>query len=169
MVQTNFGEIWRGPATDGPLSAYAFGATSAFDSASGFDTRVIGDTNGAAFKFNSLQLTGNPTVSITNGAINLGLIAINGITSGAPGGTLTFAGIRGLLLATQNGSVDLGSEISFSGLHDLVFYARGANSDLTLVWNIRGNANNAHCTARCQYRWNYSRHSDAERYCRVRD
>src|SRR6476660_2900730 len=136
--QTNFGKIWRGPATDGPLSAYAFGATSAFDSASGFDTRVIGDTNGAAFKFNSLQLTGNPTVSTTNGAINLGLIAINGITSGAPGGTLTFAGIRGLLLATQNGSIDLGSEISFSGLHDLVFYARGANSDLTLSSGISG-------------------------------
>src|SRR6476660_2581103 len=136
--QTNFGKIWRGPATDGPLSVYAFGATSAFDSASGFDTRVIGDTNGAAFKFNSLQLTGNPTVSITNGAINLGLIAINGITSGAPGGTLTFAGIRGLLLATQNGSIDLGSEISFSGLHDLVFYARGANSDLTLSSGISG-------------------------------
>ena len=139
--QTNFGKIWRGPATDGRLSVYAFGATSAFDSASGFDTRVIGDTNGAAFKFNSLQLTGNPTVSITNGAINLGLIAINGITSGAPGGTLTFAGIRGLLLATQNGSIDLGSEISFSGLHDLVFYARGANSDLTLSSGISGATN----------------------------
>src|SRR5438067_8887674 len=139
--QTNFGKIWRGPATDGPLSAYAFGATSAFDSASGFDTRVIGDTNGAAFKFNSLQLTGNPTVSITNGAINLGLFAINGITSGAPRGTLTFAGIRGLLLATQNGSIDLGSEISFSGLHDLIFYARGANSDLTLSSGISGLTN----------------------------
>src|SRR6478735_4893285 len=139
--QTNFGKIWRGPATDGPLSVYAFGATSAFDSASGFDTRVIGDTNGAAFKFNSLQLTGNPTVSTTNGAINLGLIAINGITSGAPGGTLTFTGIRGLLLATQNGSIDLGSEISFSGLHDLVFYARGANSDLTLSSGISGVTN----------------------------
>src|SRR6478752_4810821 len=139
--QTNFGKIWRGPATDGPLSAYAFGATSAFDSASGFDTRVIGDTNGAAFKFNSLQLTGNPTVSTTNGAINLGLIAINGITSGSPGGTLTFAGIRGLLLATQNGSIDLGSEISFSGLHDLILYARGASSDLTLSSGISGVTN----------------------------
>src|SRR5205085_6083790 len=139
--QTNLGKIWRGPDTDGPLSVYAFGATSAFDSASGFDTRVIGNTNGAAFKFNSLQLNGNPTVSITNGAINLGLIAINGITSGAPGGTLTFAGIRGLLLATQNGSIDLGSEISFSGLHDLIFYARGANSDLTLSSGISGVTN----------------------------
>ena len=139
--QTNLGKIWRGPDTDGPLSVYAFGATSAFDSASGFDTRVIGNTNGAAFKFNSLQLTGNPTVSITNGAINLGLFAINGITSGAPRGTLTFAGIRGLLLATQNGSIDLGSEISFSGLHDLIFYARGANSDLTLSSGISGVTN----------------------------
>jgi FecR protein len=139
--QTNSGRIWRGPSIDGPLSVYAFGSTSAFDLASGFDTRVIGNTNGAAFKFNSLQLTGNPTVSTTNGAINLGLFAINGITSGAPGGTLTFAGIRGLLLATQNGPIDLGSEISFSGLHDLIFYARGTNSDLTLSSALSGVTN----------------------------
>jgi FecR protein len=136
--QTYPGKIWRGPSIDGPLSVYAFGSTSAFDSASGFDSRVIGNTNGAGFKFNSLQLTGNPTVSTTNGAIHLGLFAINGITSGAPGGTLTFAGIRGLLLATQNGSIDLGPEISFAGLHDLIFYARGAASDLTLSSAISG-------------------------------
>ena len=30
--QTNFGAIWRGPAEDGPLSAFIFGSTSAFDS-----------------------------------------------------------------------------------------------------------------------------------------
>ena len=95
-------------------------------------------TSGAAFKFTSLQLAGNPTISTANGEINLGLIAVNGITSGSPGGPLTFSGIRGLLLATQNGSIDLGSEISFSGLHDLTFYARGAGSDLTLSSAISG-------------------------------
>jgi hypothetical protein len=79
-----------------------------------------------------LQLTGDPIVSTLDGSDNLGLIAINGITSGGPGGTLTFAGIRGLLLATQNGPINLGSEISFSGLHDINFYARGAGSNLTL-------------------------------------
>jgi len=93
---------------------------------------------GAGFKFSSLKLTGNPAVSTTNGSINLGLIAVNGITSGAPGGTLTFAGISGLLIATQNGSIDLEPEISFSGLHDLTFYARGDNSDLTLSSAISG-------------------------------
>ena len=132
--QTNFGKIWRGPSVDGPLSAFIFGSTSAFDSASGFDTQFT--TSGAGFKFNSLQLAGNPTVLTAGGEVNLGLIAINGITSGAPGGMLTFAGIQGLLLATQNGSIILGSEVSFSGFHDINFYARGANSILALACDI---------------------------------
>ncbi|HEU0209032.1 MAG TPA: FecR family protein [Candidatus Udaeobacter sp.] len=128
---TDYGKIYRGQSIDGPASAWAFGATSAFDVASGFDD-LIGDTSGAAFKFTALQLTGNPTIDITNGETNLGLIAVNGITSGGPGGVLTFSGISGLLLATQNGSITLGPEISFSGLQDLTVYARGSSSDLTL-------------------------------------
>ena len=93
---TDFGKIWRGQAQDGPLSAFIFGSTSAFDIASGFDTELNGQNSmgGAGFKFTSLELTGDPTIITTNGEINLGLIAVNGITSGGPGGTLTFAGIR---------------------------------------------------------------------------
>src|SRR5205809_936319 len=128
---TDFGKIYRGRSIDGPVSAWAFGSTSAFDTASGFDD-LIGDNSGAAFKFTALQLNGNPTIDTTNGEINLGLIAVNGITSGGPGGVLTFEGIRGLLLATQNGPITLGSGISFSGLNDLTIYARGSSSDLTL-------------------------------------
>jgi len=133
---TDFGKIYRGPETDGPASAWAFGSTSTFDTASGFDTGI--NSSGAAFKFTALQLAGNPTISTANGEINLGLIAVNGITSGSPGGPLTFSGIRGLLLATQNGPIDLGSEISFSVLHDLTVYARGVGSDLTLSSAISG-------------------------------
>jgi hypothetical protein len=132
---TDYGKIYRGRSIDGPVSAWAFGSTSAFDTASGFDD-LIGDNSGAAFKFTALQLTGDPTVDTTNGEINLGLIAVNGITSGGPGGVLTFSGIRGLLLATQNGPITLGPEISFSGLHDLTIYARGSSSDLTLGSDI---------------------------------
>jgi FecR protein len=128
---TDYGKIYRGRSIDGPISAWAFGSTSAFDTASGFDD-LIGDSSGAAFKFTALQLSGDPTIDTTNGEINLGLIAVNGITSGGPGGVLTFEGIRGLLLATQNGPITLGPEISFSGLHDLTIYARGSSSDLTL-------------------------------------
>jgi hypothetical protein len=137
---TDFGKIWRGQAQDGPLSAFVFGSTSAFDTASGFDSELNGQngSGGAGFKFTSLQLTGNPTISTPTGVINLGLIAVNGITSGSPGGTLTFAGIRGLLLATQDGSINLGPEIAFSGLHDINFYARGAGSNLTLGSAISG-------------------------------
>jgi len=134
---TDFGKIYRDPAQDGLLSAFLFGSTSAFDTASGFDSAFTGAARaGAAFKFTSLELTGDPMISTAGGSVNLGLIAVNGITSGGPGGVLTFAGIRGLLLATQNGSIDLGPEISFSGLHDIVFYARGSGSMLTLASDV---------------------------------
>jgi hypothetical protein len=132
---TDFGKIYRGRSIDGPISAWAFGSTSAFDTASGFDD-LIGDSSGAAFKFTALQLNGDPTIDTGNGEINLGLIAVNSITSGGPGGVLTFEGIHGLLLATQDGPITLGPEISFSGLHDLTIYARGSSSDLTLGSDI---------------------------------
>src|SRR2546430_10282506 len=86
---TDYGKIFRGRSIDGPISAWAFGSTSAFDTASGFDD-LIGGSSGAGFKFTALQLTGDPTIDTTNGETNLGLIAVNGITSGGPGGVLTF-------------------------------------------------------------------------------
>jgi hypothetical protein len=132
---TDDGKIYRGRSIDGPVSAWAFGSTSAFDTLSGFDD-LIGDNSGAAFKFTALQLTGDPTIDITNGETNLGLIAVNSITSGSPGGLLTFSGIRDLLLATQNGPITLGPELSFSGLQELIIYARGSSSDLTLGCDI---------------------------------
>lgn len=132
---TDYGKIYRGGQTDGPFSTWAFGATSAFDTSSGFDAQ-LSSGSGAVFKFAALQLTGNPTVNITGGEVNLGLVAVDSITSGGPGGVLTFSGIEGLLLATQNGSINLGSEISFAELQDLTIYARGAGSDLTLASDI---------------------------------
>jgi len=132
---TDYGKIYRGRSIDGAFSAWGFGSTSPFDTASGFDGQ-IGDSSGAAFKFTALQLTGDPIIDTTNGEINLALIAVNGITSGGPGGVLTFSGIRGLLVATQDGPITLGPEISFSGLHDLTIYARGSSSDLTLGSDI---------------------------------
>src|SRR5438874_1811293 len=55
---TDYGKIYRGRSVDGPISAWAFGSTSAFDTASGFDD-LIGDNSGAAFKFAALALTGD--------------------------------------------------------------------------------------------------------------
>src|SRR5438552_15643009 len=37
---TDFGKIYRGRSIDGPVSAWAFGSTSAFDTASGFDDLI---------------------------------------------------------------------------------------------------------------------------------
>ena len=129
---TDHGVIYHGSAVDGPVSTFAFGSTSAFDRASGFNKVVQGKNKAAAFKFASLQLAGNPTIDTTNGPIRLGLIAVSGITSGGEFSNITFTGLRGVLLAAQDGSVNLGSEIVFSGFHDLNIYARGPSSDLTL-------------------------------------
>src|SRR5205823_12213943 len=86
----------------------------------------------AVFKFQSLSLTGNPTIDTTNGSTNLGLIGVDGITSGPPGGVLTFSGLNLVALATVNGSINLTSDVSFQGLSVLAIYARGAGSDLTV-------------------------------------
>ncbi len=138
---TDFGKIYRGPVDDGAFSLWAFGSTSAVDTALDFDTHFnnAGHFPAAAFKFTSLVLAGNPTIDLTNGGVtNLALISVGDITSGLPGGTLTFTGLDALLLASQDGSINLGSEITFQGIPTLFFYARGTNGDLTLASPIIG-------------------------------
>lgn len=132
---TDYGKIYRGQNDDGPFSLWAFGSTSAFDTALRIDDTFFADPSHlpiAVFKFERLSLTGDPTIDTTNGVSKLGLIGVDGITSGPPGGALTFTGLDLLLLATVNGSINLSSNVSFQDLHELVMYARGAGSDLTI-------------------------------------
>jgi hypothetical protein len=132
---SDYGKIYRGQADDGAFTLWAFGSTSAFDTALGIDDVFFADPNHlpiATFKFQSLSLTGNPVIDTTNGVTKLALIGVDGITSGPPGGTLTFTGLDLLLLATVNGSINLTSDVSFQGLNELAMYARGAGSDLIL-------------------------------------
>ena len=113
----------------------------AVDTALDFDTHFnnAGHFPLAVFKFTSLELAGNPTIDLTNGGVtNLALISVGDITSGLPGGTLTFSGLDALILASQDGSINLGSEITFQGIPTLFFYARGTNGDLTLASPIVG-------------------------------
>src|SRR5205823_6564139 len=108
---------------------------SAFDTAINIDTEFFADPTHlpiAGFKFQNLVITGNPIIDTTNGSTHLALIAVDGITTGAPGGTLTFNGIDVLVLATVNGSITLSSNVSFQNLGTLAIYARGAGSNLTI-------------------------------------
>jgi len=132
---TDHGKIYRGQIDDGAFSLWAFGSTSAFDAALRIDNIFFADPSHvpiAVFKFERLSLTGEPTIDTTNGVTKLGLIGVDGITSAAPGGTLTFTGLDLLLLATVNGSINLTSNVSFQDLHELAMYARGVGSDLTI-------------------------------------
>src|SRR6266487_380186 len=133
---TDFGKIYRGQTDDGAFTLWAFGSTSAFDTALHLDSEFFADPNHlpiAAFKFQSLSLNGNPTIDLSKGGVReLALIGVDGITSGPPGGILTFTGLDLLALATVNGSINLTSDVSFQNLNELAMYARGAGSDLTL-------------------------------------
>jgi hypothetical protein len=137
---TDFGKIYRDSTQDGLPSAYFFGSSSNFDSTGGFDPHYSTSTHTpiAAFKFQSLELAGVPNIDIADGADKLALIAINSITSAQPGGVWNFPALSEFLLATQNGSISLGSEISFQNIPTLFFYARGTSSDLTLSSAISG-------------------------------
>jgi hypothetical protein len=139
--KTDYGKIYRGPTLDGPPSAFLFTATSPFDIALGFDQHFedINLLPLAVFKFSALQITGNPTISIPEGgATNLALVSVGDITSGVPGGSLTFTGLDSLLLATQDGSITLTSDLSFENIPALAIYARGLGSTLTLDAAITG-------------------------------
>ena len=123
---TDFGKIYRDAAQDGPFSTWAFTATSPFDNTVGIDALYGPNVPLAAFKFAALQLVGNPTISTANGgATNLALISVGPMTSAPAGDTVfTFTGMQSVLLATENGSIDI-TDISFQNIPLLVFYARG--------------------------------------------
>src|ERR1043166_4630845 len=90
---TDFGKIYRGTTDEGAFTLWAFGSTSVFDNALKIDTGIFSHPNHlpiAAFKFENLSLIGNPTIDTTNGVTKLALIGVGGITSGPPGGVLTF-------------------------------------------------------------------------------
>jgi hypothetical protein len=141
---TDFGKDYRGPTDDGPFSLWGFGSTSAFDTTVGIDNFFANPANVpiAVFKFQSLSIIGNPTIDLTSGGVTkLGLIGVDGITTGPPGGTLTFTGLDTLLLATVNGPINLTSDVSFDGISLLYIYARGAGSTLTLASPILNSDN----------------------------
>ncbi|HEX4629497.1 MAG TPA: FecR family protein, partial [Chthoniobacterales bacterium] len=131
----DFGKIYRDSGQDGAFSAWAFTATSPFDTTVGIDALYGPNVPVAAFKFAALQLVGDPIISTASGgATNLALISVGPITTATSGNaTFTFAGMQSVLLATQNGSIDItGPDILFRGIPQLVFYARGTGSNLTL-------------------------------------
>jgi hypothetical protein len=132
---TDFGKIYRDSGQDGAFSAWAFTATTPFDSTAGIDALYGANVPVAAFKFTALQLVGNPTISTANGGTtNLALISVGPITSATAGNAaFTFTGMQSVLLATQAGSIDItGPDITFQNIPLLIFYARGVGSNLTL-------------------------------------
>src|SRR3984893_8421717 len=131
---TSFGKIYRDETQDGPVPIYLYGSSRPFDA----QVFQVGSGNQdgpyAVFKFSGLELIGNPSISTANGgATNLALVSVGNITSGTPGGTLTFAGLQNIFIGTENGSINLGPELAFSGLAKLEFYARGNGSSLALA------------------------------------
>ena len=132
---TDQGKLYRGVAKDGAPSAYFFGSTSAFDTASGFDAAVsqAGRLPLATFRFSEPILIGDPVINVPKGgAIDLAFISTGNFGDEAPGGNVSFAGMNSVLFATQAGNIFFNAVISFSNLNLLTFYARGVGASLTM-------------------------------------
>ncbi len=139
---TDYGKIYRDFATDGSRSNWLFGSTSTFDTRSGFESGPDTSTylnQIAVFKFQQLEIDGNPTISTANGVTHLGLVGVDGISAGGNGASLSFSGISSLLLATQNGSINLGAQVSFQNIDRMFVYARGSDVQLSISSEITTN------------------------------
>lgn len=135
----DYGTIFRNSETDGSRAQWFFGSIRPFDVATNFDGPGIDLNNIATFKFGNLVLTGDPVITVENGGpTKLALVGVNGISAGGLGGPTTFAGLDTLLLATENGSIQLGENISFQNIPRLIFYARGDNANLSLSSPMSG-------------------------------
>jgi FecR protein len=132
---TDRGKLYRGVAKDGAPSAYFFGSTSAFDTASGFDAAVssAGRLPLATFRFTEPILNGDPVINVPKGgALDLAFISTGNFGDEAPGGNVSFAGMNSVLFATQAGNIFFNAVVSFSNLNLLTFYARGVGASLTM-------------------------------------
>ena len=124
---TDFGKIYRGQTDDGAFSLWAFGSTSTFDTALRIDDVFFADPSHLPIAAFSFRVYRSPASDIdtTNGVTKLALIGVDRITSGPPGGTLTFTGLDLLLWRLLTVQSISRSDVSFQDLHELVMYARG--------------------------------------------
>src|SRR5947207_7897204 len=138
---TNEGKIYRGAAIDGPTATWLGSSPSSFDSVDFFDCQSnCGGFNNPgsnnlpipAFLFAALQLDGDPTVSNSSGYPTLGLVSQGDITSSPSGATFTFGGMQQVAIVTLNGNITL-SGISFANFGQLILYARGTGSNLSMA------------------------------------
>jgi len=134
---TDFGKIYRGAGTDGPLPTWLGSSPSSFDSVDFFDSNGGGFINPSkdslpipGFLFAALTLDGDPTVSNASGYPTLGLVSQGDITTSGSGAVFTFGGMQQVGLIALNGSITL-SGVSFANFGDLFVYARGSAGSVT--------------------------------------
>ncbi len=149
----DYGALYGSAGLDGLLTNFLFGSTSPFD-LTVFNNNGGPNADGspaftaglASFKFSNLKIIGVPTFLTTGGSLEVGLVSEGTITSGAPGGVFNLDSLDFLGLATVNGSITLGPELSFTSTRtfipspnrnpELFVYARGATSDVVFGSNV---------------------------------
>jgi hypothetical protein len=142
---TNAGGLYSNSAVSGPASKYLFDSTSAFDTASNFDSKFSIQDQGSAptagvavYRFTNLLGTDVPTVNTAGGPVDLALVGQQSIiTSG--GGNWHVDALRSLFMGTVSGPVSLGTSFeaqSNSGFKFLQLYARGSTGSVTLGGDV---------------------------------
>ncbi len=132
------GDVYHGQATDGSASHFFFGGKTAFDTGSGFEALGSDPTVPlGVLTFPEFSLAGSPSFAIPGAPDSLAIISRGEIEIKASPGVWDLTPLRGLLLATIDGSIKLDKDHSFTGSNQALFiYARGAASDLNLESNI---------------------------------
>ena len=140
------GKVYRSTAQDGTPTSYLFGATSAFDKASGADARFGRDgymQNGtphdvAVFKFNHLSIEGSPTFDAVTGPTDVALVSVADLNGKFGSINLEDNGLTQLELISQDGSVTLDSEFSLTTTTGhIALYACGTSSDINIDGIVR--------------------------------
>jgi ferric-dicitrate binding protein FerR (iron transport regulator) len=119
---------------DGSATAYFFGGTpSPMDSLPAdkfnFNAQVAARGDWAAFKFESLNVSGIPAISSGGfaAAENLALISVFGTNLGST----TFNVPGTVLLASESGSINVGGAAIDGTLQELVLFSRNGNVDIS--------------------------------------
>jgi hypothetical protein len=112
-------------------AVFMFGSETSADTFTNFsksaDFNVTGDLM-AAFRFQGLEISGDPSINTTGGPAYLALAALK--TVDVLPASYTFSGLKGLFIVGQQGvSVHQGVTITNPAL-DLGFYSRGAGTTL---------------------------------------
>ncbi len=125
--------FFKNTATNGSASKFLFGSSSTFDGQMNFDPTFNQQfPNTAVYKFNDLEIDGNPTFLTKGGQSSVAWISNTNVNTSSLPGVVVLDGVKELFIGTVNGSINLTNQLAFKKIDGtafsvLQFYARNGD------------------------------------------